>query len=54
MGGKWKLGLIDSAWFGTQYEGAAGLDQARRIGFDSLDIFIGFDPGKMKAAERKA
>jgi D-psicose/D-tagatose/L-ribulose 3-epimerase len=54
MNGKWKLGLIDSAWFGTQYEGAAGLDQARRIGFDSLDLFIGFDPGKMAAAERRA
>lgn len=49
----WKLGLIDSAWFGTEYEGRSGRDEAKAIGFDSLDLFIGFDPGRMTAAERR-
>ena len=48
----WKLGLIDSAWFGSEFEGQPGREQARRIGFDSLDLFIAFDPGRMTAAER--
>ncbi|MGE3831201.1 MAG: sugar phosphate isomerase/epimerase family protein, partial [Parvibaculaceae bacterium] len=51
--GDWTLGLIDSAWFGSDYEGKRGRDEARRIGFESLDLFIGFDPGKMTAEERK-
>ena len=50
----WKLGLIDSAWFGSEFEGLAGLQQARRIRFDSLDLVIGFDPGSMTSAERDA
>jgi sugar phosphate isomerase/epimerase len=49
---QWKLGLIDSAWFGSPYEGEAGRREARRIGFDSLDVFVGFDPGRMTGAER--
>lgn len=50
---QWKLGLIDSAWFGSQYEGRAGRQEAKTIGFDSLDIFVGFDPGRMTPAERR-
>jgi D-psicose/D-tagatose/L-ribulose 3-epimerase len=50
---EWKLGLIDSAWFGSQYEGQPGREEARKIGFDSLDLFIGFDPGRMAADERR-
>ena len=50
----WKLGLIDSAWFGSEFEGQSGREQARRIGFDSLDLFIAFDPGRMTTAERAA
>ncbi len=49
---QWKLGLIDSAWFGSPYEGAPGKREAKKIGFDSLDLFVGFDPGRMKPAER--
>jgi len=49
---QWNLGLIDSAWFGSEYEGQPGRLQARRIGFDSMDLFVGFDPGRMTAAER--
>ncbi|HEY3624038.1 MAG TPA: sugar phosphate isomerase/epimerase [Roseiarcus sp.] len=50
---EWKLGLIDSAWFGSQYEGTPGRQEAKKIGFDSLDLFIGFDPGRMTPAERR-
>lgn len=52
--GDWTLGLIDSAWFGTDYEGKRGREEAKRIGFESLDLFIGFDPGKLSKAERQA
>lgn len=52
--GHWTLGLIDSAWFGTEYEGRRGRDEAKRIGFESLDLFVGFDPGKLSKAERQA
>src|SRR5271154_7148904 len=51
---EWNLGLIDSAWFGSQYEGQPGRLQTRRIGFDSIDLFVGFDPGRMTVAERQA
>ena len=50
---EWKLGLIDSAWFGSPYEGLHGKQEAKRIGFDSLDLFVGFDPGRMPSAERR-
>ena len=50
---EWKLGLIDSAWFGSPYEGQSGRQEAKTIGFDSLDLFIGFDPGRMTPAERR-
>jgi D-psicose/D-tagatose/L-ribulose 3-epimerase len=49
---EWKLGLIDSAWFGSPFEGLPGKQEAKRIGFDSLDLFVGFDPGRMTPAER--
>jgi D-psicose/D-tagatose/L-ribulose 3-epimerase len=50
---EWKLGLIDSAWFGSPYEGRSGRQEAKTIGFDSLDLFIGFDPGRMSPEERR-
>jgi sugar phosphate isomerase/epimerase len=50
----WSLGLIDSAWFGSEYVGQPGREAAKRIGFDTLDLFIGFDPGAMPAEERRA
>jgi len=52
--GNWTLGLIDSAWFGSDYEGKRGREEAKRIGFESLDLFVGFDPEKMGKTERKA
>jgi D-psicose/D-tagatose/L-ribulose 3-epimerase len=51
---KWTLGLIDSAWFGSEFEGQAGREQAKKIGFESLDLFVGFDPGKLTIDERDA
>jgi sugar phosphate isomerase/epimerase len=50
----WNLGLIDSAWFGSEYEGQPGREAARKIGFDTLDLFVGFDPGAMSPEGRKA
>jgi D-psicose/D-tagatose/L-ribulose 3-epimerase len=52
--GNWTLGLIDSAWFGSDYEGRRGREEAKRIGFESLDLFVGFDPGRLSKAERQA
>jgi sugar phosphate isomerase/epimerase len=37
-----QLGLITSAWLGTELEGRRGLELARRIGYDSIDLF--WDP----------
>jgi len=34
-----KLGLINSAWFGSPLEGKAGLEKTKEIGFDTLDVF---------------
>ena len=51
---KWTLGLIDSAWFGSGFDAQAGREQARRIGFESLDLFIGFDPAKLSREARAA
>lgn len=48
----WELALIDSAWHGSEYEGAAGLTLARELGYEAIDLFVGFDPGQMSAGER--
>lgn len=48
----WELSLIDSAWAGSEYEGSRGLAKAGDIGFEAVDLFIGFDPGRMSSAER--
>lgn len=50
--GKWTLGIIDSAWFGSEYEGQPGREHAKQIGFETMDLFVGFDPGKMTRSER--
>jgi D-psicose/D-tagatose/L-ribulose 3-epimerase len=41
----WELGLIDSVWQGSEHDGLPGHTLAREIGYDSLDLFVGFDPG---------
>ncbi len=49
---QWKLGLIDSACFVTEFEGQPVREQARKIDFETMDLFVGFDVGKMPRAER--
>lgn len=50
----WEIALIDSAWHGSTLEGPGGLARARELGYDALDLFVGFDPARMDAAERAA
>ena len=51
---EWTLGLIDLAWFGSEFEGQLGREQAKSIGFDTMDLFVGFDPGRLSKADRDA
>jgi sugar phosphate isomerase/epimerase len=53
MSASWNLGLIDSAWAGSPWEGRAGLEKTKEIGFDTADIFVGYDPGELSAGERQ-
>ena len=46
-----KLGLINSAWFGSPVGTAEGIRLTREIGFDSIDISA--DPLEIDARERK-
>ena len=46
-----KLGLINSAWLGTQVGTAEGIRKTKEIGFDSIDIFA--DPLETGVKERR-
>jgi D-psicose/D-tagatose/L-ribulose 3-epimerase len=46
-----RLGLINSAWFGTSIDTARGIDLTKEIGFDSIDIFA--DPLEITPLERR-
>ncbi len=46
-----KLGLINSAWSQAGRDTRFGLEQTKRIGFDSVDVFA--DPLDVDARERK-
>ena len=46
-----KLGLINSAWFGSPVSTAEGIRLTKQIGFDSIDISA--DPLEIDARERK-
>jgi sugar phosphate isomerase/epimerase len=46
-----KLGLIESAWFGSHIDPITGLKKAKEIGFDTYDIL--HDPHDMNAIEKK-
>lgn len=46
-----RLGLINSAWFGTSMEGKTGLEKTREIGFDTVDIFA--DPLDLSDEDRR-
>jgi sugar phosphate isomerase/epimerase len=47
-----KLGMINSAWFGSEYEGRRGLQKTREIGFQAVDVLA--DPLDLPPEERKA
>jgi D-psicose/D-tagatose/L-ribulose 3-epimerase len=47
-----KLGLINSAWLGTHVGLEEGIQQTKRLGFDTLDIFA--DPLDITPQERRA
>jgi sugar phosphate isomerase/epimerase len=49
----WRLGLVDSAWFGTRWEGRAGLELTKEIGFESVDLFVGYDPADLSPEDRR-
>lgn len=44
-----KLGLINSAWVGTDVDTARGIELTKEIGFDSIDIFA--DPLEIPSRE---
>jgi sugar phosphate isomerase/epimerase len=46
-----KLGLINSAWFGSPFNTAEGIRRTKEIGFDTIDIFA--DPLEIDAVERR-
>ena len=46
-----KLGLINSAWFGSSVGTAEGIRKTKEIGFDTIDIFA--DPLDIDARERR-
>jgi D-psicose/D-tagatose/L-ribulose 3-epimerase len=48
----WRLGLVDSAWAGSPWAGATSFDLTKEIGFDSIDLFIGYDPAALSLRER--
>jgi sugar phosphate isomerase/epimerase len=48
----WEIALIDSAWHGSALEGPAGLARADELGYEAVDLFVGFDPGRLTADER--
>jgi len=49
----WELTLIDSAWAGSAHEGAAGLVLAAELGFEAVDLFVGFHPDELSRPERE-
>ncbi len=44
-----ELALVDAVWEGSAFEGRAGLEQAKRIGFDAVDV--AFDPAGRPEAD---
>jgi sugar phosphate isomerase/epimerase len=47
-----KLGMINSAWFGSEYEGRRGLEKMKEIGFDTVDILA--DPLDLSDDDQRA
>ena len=47
-----KLGMINSAWFGSEYEGRRGLEKTKEIGYQTVEVLA--DPLDLTSATRKA
>ena len=47
-----RLGMINSAWFGSAFEGRPGLEKTKEIGFQAVDILA--DPLDLSPQARKA
>lgn len=47
-----RLGMINSAWFGSEYEGRRGLEVMKELGFDTVDILS--DPLDLSDESRRA
>ena len=50
-----KLGMINSAWFGSEYDGRPGLEKMKEIGFDAVDVLadpLDLDPSAGNALVR--
>lgn len=45
-----QLGMINSAWFGSPYEGRPGLEKMKELGFDAVDVLA--DPLDLTAEQR--
>jgi D-psicose/D-tagatose/L-ribulose 3-epimerase len=50
----WEIALIDSAWHGSGREGRSGFALAAELGYEAVDLFMGFDPRELDAPEREA
>jgi D-psicose/D-tagatose/L-ribulose 3-epimerase len=50
----WELALVDSAWHGSEFDGPQGLVLARELGYEGIDLFVAFDPGRLSPGERAA
>jgi D-psicose/D-tagatose/L-ribulose 3-epimerase len=48
----WPLGLVDSAWANSTLSRAETMRLTREVGFETLDLFIGYDPGALGRDER--
>jgi D-psicose/D-tagatose/L-ribulose 3-epimerase len=49
----WELSLIDSAWHGSPHAGDAGWRLAAELGYEAIDLFVGFDPKDMDVRRRR-
>ena len=47
-----QLGMINSAWFGSKYDGRPGLEKMKELGFDAVDVLA--DPLDLSTDARAA
>jgi D-psicose/D-tagatose/L-ribulose 3-epimerase len=49
----WRLGLVDSAWFGSEWHGPPMFELTKEIGFDTVDLFVGYEPAELGQQDRE-